>query len=85
MRLNGISIHVMYVRALCYKNIGDYREALISYAKVMKTESEIQDYEKMLDRENFKQLDLKAVEGPGCKGWHIDMYSHFKRQNLLKP
>lgn len=38
----------------------------------------------MIDKENFMNLDLKNVEGPGTPGWKIDMYSHFKRLEILK-
>lgn len=52
----------------------------------MKREDEISDYEKMIEKKNFKDLALKTpdVEGPGFPGWRIDIYSHFKRENLLK-
>lgn len=33
---NGVSTHIMYVRALCHREIDDHRVALESYAKVMK-------------------------------------------------
>jgi len=73
----------MYVRALCHREVKNYRLALQSYAKVMKREHEISDYEKMIEQLNFKDLALKAVEGPGFPGWRIDIYSHFKRNKLL--
>ena len=76
-KLGGISTHIMYVTALCYRNVKNYDVSLQSYAKVMKTENQIGDYEKMIEKENFKNLDLKNVEGPGTKGWQVDMYSHF--------
>ena len=28
-------------------------------------------------------MSLKIVKGPGFPGWIIDLYSHFKRLNLL--
>lgn len=80
----GVSTHIMYVRALCHREIKAYRVALESYAKVMKRESEICDYEKKIEIDNFKNLELKAVEGPGSQGWKVDLYSHFKRLKLLK-
>jgi hypothetical protein len=74
----------MYVRALCHREVKNYRMALQSYAKVMKRENEIGDYEKMIEQLNFKDLGLKNVEGPGFPGWRIDLYSHFNRNKLLK-
>lgn len=50
----GVSTHIMYVRALCHREIKAYRVALESYAKVMKREAEICDYEKMIERVNFQ-------------------------------
>ena len=38
----------------------------------------------MIEQHNFKDLALKNVEGPGFPGWRIDIYSHFKRNKLLK-
>ena len=81
---DGVSTHIMYVRALCHREVKNYRLALQSYAKVMKREHEISDYEKMIEQLNFKDLALKAVEGPGFPGWRIDIYSHLKRNKLLK-
>jgi hypothetical protein len=37
----------------------------------------------MIEKQNFKNLALKIVEGPGQSGWLVDMYSHFKRMRLL--
>lgn len=45
---------------------------------------ELTHYEKMIEIENLKKLELKDVEGPGSPGWQIDMYNHLKRLNLLK-
>ena len=73
----------MYVRALCHREVGHYAMALASYAKVMKQEHEIGDYEKMIEEENFKALALKSVDGPGHPRWKIDFYSHFKRLGIL--
>jgi hypothetical protein len=81
---DGVSTHIMYVRALCHREVKNYRMALESYAKVMKRENEISDYEKMIEQLNFKDLALKNVEGPGFPGWRIDIYSHFKRNKLLR-
>jgi tetratricopeptide (TPR) repeat protein len=80
----GVSTHIMYVRALCHREVKNYKMSLESYAKVMKREHEISDYEKMIEQQNFKDLALKIVEGPGFPGWRIDIYSHFKRNKLLK-
>ena len=74
----------MYVRALCHREVKNYSVALESYARVMKRETDISDYEKMIEQMNFKDLALKNVEGPGFPGWKIDIYSHFKREKLLK-
>ena len=38
----------------------------------------------MIEKQNFKNLALKIVEGPGQSGWLVDMYSHFKRMRLLQ-
>ena len=38
---DGVSTHIMYVRALCHREVKNYRLALESYAKVMKREHEI--------------------------------------------
>ena len=73
----------MYVRALCHREVAGYAMSLQSYAKVMKQEHEIGDYEKMIEEENFKALALKSVDGPGHPRWKIDFYSHFKRSSLL--
>ena len=81
---NGVSTHIMYVHALCFREVQNYHESLKSYAKIMKLESQIGDYEKMIDQENFKNLDLKNVDGPGTPGWLVDIYSHFNRHGLLK-
>lgn len=85
-RNEGVSTHIMYVRALCHREVKNYNTALESYARVMKREDEISDYEKMIEKKNFKDLTLKTpdVEGPGFPGWRIDIYSHFKREKLLK-
>ena len=80
----GVSTHIMYVRALCHREIKQYKVALDSYAKVMKRENEISDYEKMIERENFKLQQVKNQEDPNFPTWKIDLYSHFKRLNLLK-
>ena len=45
----GVSTHIMYVRALCHREIKQYKIALDSYAKVMKRENELNDYEKMIE------------------------------------
>ena len=74
----------MYVHALCYRENKEYGTALSSYAKVMKRQHQIGDYEKMIELENFKNLSLKIVAGPGFPGWKIDLYSHFQRMKLLK-
>ena len=41
----GVSTHIMYVRALCHREIKQYKIALDSYAKVMKRENELNQYE----------------------------------------
>jgi len=84
-RNHGVSTHIMYVRALCHREVQNYKVALESYARVMKRENELSDYEKMIEQENFKNLSLKSVEGPGFPGWKIDLYSHFSRLKLLQP
>jgi hypothetical protein len=38
----------------------------------------------IVEKENQKNLSLKIVEGPGFPGWIIDLFSHFKRLDLLK-
>jgi len=38
----------------------------------------------MIEQENFKNLSLKSVDGPGFPGWKVDLYSHFERMKLLK-
>ena len=48
-RNGGVSTHIMYVRALCHREIKNYRVALESYARVMKRENEIADYERMIE------------------------------------
>jgi hypothetical protein len=51
----------------------------------MKMEYEISDYEhKIVIPENMSSLALKRVDGPGFPGWKIDLYSHFKRLQLLR-
>ena len=67
----------MYVHALCYRENKEYVTALSSYAKVMKRQHQIGDYEQMIEQENSKNLSLKAVAGPGFPGWKVDLYSHF--------
>jgi hypothetical protein len=74
---DGVSTHIMYVHALCYRENKEYGIALSSYAKVMKRQHQIGDYEKMIEQENFKNLSLKIVAGPGFPGWKVDLYSHF--------
>ena len=75
----------MYVKALCQRFVKAQPEALVAYAKVMKMEYEISDYEhKIVIPENMSSLALKRVDGPGFPGWKIDLYSHFKRLNLLR-
>jgi len=81
---NGISTHLLYVHALSNRETKNYSTALLSYAKVMKSEQQLDEYEKMINRENTKNLDLKIVEAPGGAGWLVDIYSHFKRMGLLK-
>ena len=76
-RNDGVSTHIMYVHALCLREVKNYKGSLQSYAKVMKRQHEIGDYEKMVEQENFKNMSLKNVEGPGYPGWKIDLYSHF--------
>jgi hypothetical protein len=83
-RNEGVSTHIMYVRALCHREVKDYKTALESYARVMLQQSEICNYEKMIEEVNFQNLALKSVEGPGFPGWRVCLYSHFKRLNLLK-
>jgi hypothetical protein len=46
----------MYVRALCHREVKNKKMALESYAKVMKRENEINDYEKMIEKENMRDL-----------------------------
>jgi len=36
---HGVSTHIMYVHALCYREIKKFKVSLESYAKVMKTQS----------------------------------------------
>ena len=81
---DGVSTHIMYVRALCHREVKDYKTALESYARVMLRQAEISKYEKMIEEVNFQNLALKNVEGPGFPGWQICLYSHFKRLDLLK-
>ena len=76
---DGVSTHIMYVHSLCQREVKNYKGSLLSYAKVMKRQSEIGDYEKMIEQENFRNMGLKIVEGPGFPGWKIDLYSHFRR------
>ena len=45
-RNEGVSTHIMYVKALCYRQVKNNKGALVSYARVMKQEDEISDYEK---------------------------------------
>jgi hypothetical protein len=84
MKNNGVSPHIMYVHALCYRKIKNYKMALYSYLKVMKKENEIGDYERMINKENKKNIDLKQVERKGFPGWKVDIYSHFKRLGIIK-
>lgn len=35
-RNDGVSTHIMYVKALCHRMVKDHRKALIAYARVMK-------------------------------------------------
>lgn len=81
---DGIPTHVMYVHALCYRKIKDYGVALLSYSKIMKSEDRISDYEKMLNVDNKKNIDLKIIERPGFPGWKVDLYSHFKRLKIVR-
>lgn len=74
----------MYVHALCYRKIKDYGVALLSYSKIMKSEDKISDYEKMLNIDNKKNIDLKIIERPGFPGWKVDLYSHFKRLKIVR-
>ena len=83
-RNDGVSTHIMYVRALCHREVKDYKTALESYARVMLRQNEICNYEKMIEKANFQDLALKNVEGPGFPGWQVCLYSHFKRLDLLK-
>ena len=48
-RNGGVSTHIMYVRALCHRETQAYAKALESYAKVMKRQHEIGDYEKKIE------------------------------------
>lgn len=45
-RNDGVSTHIMYVKALCYRNVNNQEGALLAYARVCKQEDEIGDYEK---------------------------------------
>ena len=74
----------MYVRALCHREIKQYKIALDSYAKVMKRENELNDYEKMIEEENKNNRLVKNQDDPNFPTWKIDLYSHFKRLGLLK-
>ena len=80
----GVSTHIMYVRALCHREIKQYKIALDSYAKVMKRENELNDYEKMIEEENKNNRLIKNQDDPNFPTWNIDLYSHFKRLGLLK-
>ena len=82
LKNGGVSPHILYVHALCYRKVKKYRVALASYLKVMKTRAQISDYEKMISKENKKNLDLKQVERKGFPGWKVDLYSHFKRLGI---
>ena len=74
----------MYVKALSHREIKDYKNALQSYVKIMKQPNQIGDYEKFIvQKENERNLSLKIVEGPGFPGWKLDLYSHFRRLNLI--
>lgn len=83
-RNDGVSTHIMYVRALCHREVNNFKTALESYAKVMLLQNNIGLYEKMIEEENFKALSLKIVDAPGVPGWKICLYSHFRRLNLLR-
>jgi len=83
-RNEGVSTHIMYVRALCHREIKQYKIALDSYAKVMKRENELGDYEKMIEENNKANRLVKGQDDPNFPTWKIDLYSHFRRMGLLK-
>jgi hypothetical protein len=80
----GVSPHILYVHALCNREIKDYSRCLNSYLKIMIHPENLNLYEKVIEKENLKKLELKVVEGPGSPGWQIDMYNHLQRLELLQ-
>lgn len=84
-RNDGVSSHIMYVKALCHREVRNYADSLLSYAKVMKTELEFGDYERLVVNPiNESAMQKKNIEGPGAPGWKVCLYSHFKRLNILR-
>lgn len=47
-RNEGVSAHIMYVKALCLRDVRNYLDSLKAYAKVMKQETDFGDYEKLI-------------------------------------